>query len=103
MSAYTDKMVAELQNNNPYNYDSAAQFAEKHSLSVRSVISKIKHLGLDYTARPVVKSSAGPRIRKADVVAEIATIIAVNVEALEGLAKADAASLNALREAVRSR
>lgn len=99
MSQYTDSMVADLNKAGSFNYDSASAFAEKHSLSVRSVISKVKSLGLEYTPRPVVKSTV-VRVRKSDVVAEIAQILKVDPEALAGLAKADGASLQALRKAI---
>ena len=100
MSQYTDAMVAQLTSAQSFDYDSASRFAEAHSLSVRSVISKVKSLGLDYTPRPVVRKTVGERITKAQIVAEIATVVNGDVDALAGLAKADMASLVALRKAV---
>lgn len=100
MSQYTDAMVAQLTSAQSFDYDSASRFAEAHSLSVRSVISKVKSLGLDYTPRPVVRKTVGERVTKAQIVAEIATAVNGDVDALAGLAKADMASLVALRKAV---
>lgn len=100
MSQYTDSMVAELTSTASFNYDSASQFAEAHSLSVRSVISKVKSLGLDYTPRPAVRKTVGERITKAQIVQEIASAVNGDVDAFAGLAKADMASLVALRKAL---
>jgi len=96
---YTDKMVAELHEIGEFTYDSATAFAEKHGLSARSVVSKVKYEGLPYTPKVVVKSAA-PKVRKADVVAVIATVLQVPFETIEGLSKADMASLNTLLAAV---
>jgi hypothetical protein len=95
MSNYTDNMVAEMEKIGSFNYDSAAAFAEKHGLSTRSVISKAKSLGLEYAPRVVAKSST-PRVRKSDVVAQIAEQLGADADALSGLAKADMRSLNEL-------
>ena len=101
MSAYTDTMVAEMTRIGSFNYDSASAFANEHGLSIRSVISKVHNLGLEYTPREKVKSTAAPRVRKADVVAGIASALNVNAEVLDGLAKADMASLQNLAQALR--
>lgn len=72
MSAYTNSMVAELNNNAPFNYDKAAIFAERHNVSVRSVISKVKSLGLEYIAKP--KAASKPKAEgptKAEVLTTI--------------------------------
>lgn len=100
MSQYTDSMVAELTKIGSFNYDSAQSYANSHNLSVRSVISKVKSLGLEYTAREVVKAASKPRVRKSDVVAGIAASLQVNADALAGLAKADMAALEALAKAI---
>lgn len=99
MSAYTDSMVAELSNNAPFDYGKAMIFAERYNVSARSVISKVKSLGLTYTAKPKAEPAAA-RVRKADVVAEIAAKVGVSEEAIAGLAKADMAALKALLKAV---
>ena len=96
MSAYTDKMVQEMTSAGSFDYDSASAFADKHGLSVRSVISKVKNLSLDYTPKPAVKASAGPRIRKADIVRELEIQAGANLEDFAGLEKADARSLQNL-------
>lgn len=98
MTAYTDSMVAELTKTGSFDYVSATRFAEKYSLSPRSVVSKVKSLGLAYTPKPKAASKPkGPK--KADVVAELAKSLGVSYESLEGLAKADMGSLKALVKA----
>jgi len=100
MTAYTDTMVAEMTKIGSFDYDSASAFASEYGLSVRSVISKIHSLGLEYTPREKAKAASAPRVRKSDVVASIAAAINVNAETIEGLAKADMASLRALQAVI---
>ena len=95
MSAYTDSMVTELCAS-AHTYESATQFAAKHGLSVRSVVGKIKSLGLEYTKKPVPTKSGVVRVRKADVVRVIATKLGLEDEALSGLGKADMGALQEL-------
>ena len=101
MSNYTPTMIAEMQSAESFTYDSATAFAQAHSLSVRSVISKVKHLGLDYTPKPKTVSSAGPRVSKADIVDAIALALDADPESLAGLSKSDARALSALLMAIR--
>lgn len=102
MSIYTDSMVTELMARAVWTYDDAAAFAEKHpTLSTRSVISKIKSLKLDYVAKPKAASAKTDKVRKSEIVAEIADALKVQADAISGLAKADAASLRVLLGAVR--
>jgi hypothetical protein len=102
MTAYTDKMVSDMTSAGSFTYETASEFANAHSLSVRSVISKVKNLGLPYTPKPITKSSAGPRITKADIVLLIADAAGASPVALAGLDKADVRSLRALLAALPS-
>ena len=98
MSVYTDSMVTELCAS-AHTYESAAAFASKHNISVRSVVSKIKSLGLDYERKVVVRTG-DVRIRKADVVRVIETKLGLSDEALSGLGKADMGALQRLLEVI---
>ena len=98
MSAYSNVMVTELCAS-AHNYESATEFASKHNLSVRSVVSKIKSLGLDYERKIVVKAVEG-KLRKADVVRQIETKLSLKDEALSGLGKADMGALSELLRAI---
>ena len=98
MSNYTPVILAEMQSQDSFDYDSASAFASAHGLSVRSVISKVKHLGISYTPKAKVVSTAGPRITKADLVDAIARAMALDVDSIRGLDKADAKALNTLLE-----
>jgi len=98
MSNYTDNMVAEMEKIGAFTYESAEAFAQKYAdagITTRSVVSKAKSLGLEYTPKVVAKAST-PRVRKADIVADIATILGADADALAGLAKADMRALNEL-------
>jgi hypothetical protein len=96
MSNYSEKMEAELRKIGSFNYDSAAAFADRYAdLTTRSVVSKVKSMGLEYTPRVVAKASTA-RVRKSDIVAALAEQIGADADALAGLAKADMRSLNEL-------
>jgi hypothetical protein len=97
MSLYTESMVSELMGRASWSYDDAVAFAEKHSsVSVRSVISKIKSLKLDYTAKPKAATAKTDKVRKSEIVGEIALALGIQADAISGLAKADAACLRVL-------
>ena len=97
MSVYTESMVVELMAKTVWSYDDAVAFAEKHpTVSTRSVISKIKSLKLDYTAKPKTATAKTDKIRKSEIVADIALALGIQVEVISGLAKADAACLRVL-------
>ena len=99
MSNYSTSMVTALQSQ-AWDYESASAFAAEHNLSVRSVISKIKNLDLDYTPKPKTVSTSGPRVVKADIVEAIAKALDADVDSIAGLAKADARALSALLMAI---
>ena len=94
MSNYTPAMVAKLQAAAPLNLAKAKDLAADFGLSHRSVISKAKHLGLDY----VVTAKATKQIRssKADIVAAIAKAVDCSVDDLDGLALAKGSALDNL-------
>ena len=94
MSNYTPAMIAKLQAAAPLNLAKAKDLAADFGLSHRSVISKAKHLGLDYVVAP--KAAKKIRGSKADTVDAIAKAINVDADALDGLALAKASALNNL-------
>jgi len=101
MSNYTPKMEAEMREQESWNYEQAVAYAEQHpDLSTRSVISKVKSLGLAYTPKPAVTKSATPQVRKSDIVNAIAQAVNANSDALAGLAKADKNALTELTRAI---
>jgi hypothetical protein len=78
MSNYTDSMVSELTKIGAFDYASAQAFAEKHNLSARSVISKVKSLGLEYTAKPkAARKAKSDEPTKAAVLAGIRSALAL--------------------------
>ena len=92
MSNYSEKMVKVMTAQSDWDYAKAEEFASQNNLSIRSVISKVKSLGLDYTPKPKATAKA-PRIRKADIVGSIALAVGVPVDTIAGLAKADSSAL----------
>ena len=94
MSNYTPAMIAKLQGAAPLNLAKAKDLAADFGLSHRSVISKAKHLGLDYIVTP--KAAKKIRASKADTVNAIAKAIAVDPADLDGLALAKGSALDAL-------
>ena len=97
MSLYTESMVVELMAKPSWTYEEAVAYADKHSsVSARSVISKIKSLKLDYAAKPKAAASKTDKVRKSEIVSEIALALGIQADAISGLAKADAACLRVL-------
>ena len=95
MSNYTPAMIAKLQDAAPLDLAKAKALASDFgNVSHRSVISKAKHLGLDY----VVTAKAAKQIRssKADTVDAIAKAINVDADTLDGLQNAKASALDNL-------
>jgi hypothetical protein len=102
MSKYTDEMITEMMAEGTWNYAMAEAFAEKYAdkgLTTRSVISKIKNLGLIY--HPKQKAApAQKQIRKSDMVRGIAKSLEINYDAIAGLAKADKRALAQLQDTI---
>ena len=95
MSNYTPAMIAKLQDAAPLDLAKAKALASDFgNVSHRSVISKAKHLGLDYVV--TAKATKAIRSSKADTVDAIAKAISVSPSDLDGLALAKASALNTL-------
>ena len=94
MSNYTPAMIAKLQDAAPLDLAKAKNLAADFGLSHRSVISKAKHLGLDYV--PATKAAKTLRASKADIVSAIAKGLDMPVDDLDGLALAKGSALNNL-------
>lgn len=75
-TAYTDAQIDELKTVPEYNYEIATAFAEKHGISVRSVIAKVKSLEIPYKSK--VGAEKKPTKVKARTKAEI--VSAINTE-----------------------
>jgi len=74
MSNYTPAMVAKLQAAAPLNLETAKDLAADFGVSHRSVISKAKHLGLEY-----VKASPKAAVAKGITKAELTDAIRLAV------------------------
>lgn len=101
--AYTSQQVAALEDaakaNGTLNGELAAQLSADLGQSKRSVIAKIKSLGLPYTvaAKPVKGTRA---TSKAEYVAAIAKALDAEASTFAGLEKATAAALSGLLVAI---
>ena len=71
MSNYTDAMIARIKASAPLNIEKARELAAEFGLSHRSVISKAKHLDVEYTpaVRKAASKDTGPT--KAETLASI--------------------------------
>ena len=101
---YTDTQVAALQKAandfGTLNGEIAARLADELGQSKRSVIAKIKSLGLDYAvAKKPVKGTRATS--KAEYVAAIAKALDADASELAGLEKATALALSGLLAAIR--
>ena len=95
MSNYTPQMVAALMAGTVTNYDTAVSYAEANSLPVRSVIAKVKSLGLPYVAktRPLKR---GSKTTKIELVRAIEKSLASGTDSLVGLEKSSVTALERL-------
>ena len=93
--SYTVEQVAALTNAAPVTFAMAEDFATEFGKTPKSVIAKVKSLGLAYVAKPVApKRPKG--LTKAELVAAIAAKLSVEAEALDGLTKATSQVLGKL-------
>jgi broad specificity phosphatase PhoE len=89
-------MLATIKGYDSFNKEVATEIADKIGKSPRSVIAKIKSMGLSYTVQRPVRKDGSPVSRKADTVAAIAKALDMELEDLDGLAKAPRSALIAL-------
>ncbi len=93
---YTPSMLATIKGYDSLNKDVATEIAREIGKSPRSVIAKIKSMGLPYTVQRPVRKDGSAISRKADTVAAIAKALDMELEDLDGLAKAPRSALIAL-------
>lgn len=94
MSNYTPEMTAEMVLKGSFTYAEAVEFANEHGLKARSVISKVKSLGLPYEPKPArVNKRNEPIVLKEQFVASIQAATGVVVPSLVRMTKADLARL----------
>lgn len=90
MSNYSVEMVSELNAVSVWTYASTKAYAEANGLKHRSVIAKVKSLGLGYEPKPVAVTKQGePVVRKSELVAFIESAFGVAVPSLAKASKAD--------------
>ena len=95
MSNYTPQMVSSLMDGAVTNYDTAVSYADGQAVSVRSVIAKVKSLGLDYTPKTRILKR-GDRVTKLELVRAIEKSLASGTDSLAGLEKSNVAALSRL-------
>ena len=97
---YTDEMVATMVDQYSASPTKATveALAETFGKSTRSIIAKLSREGV-YVAQPKVTKAGAPIVRKADIVADIASVLGVELEA-PTLVKASKLDLLMLKEAV---
>ena len=93
---YTPEMLAVIKGYDAFNKATATEIAAKIGKSPRSVIAKIKSMGLSYTVQRPVRKDGSAISRKADTVAAIAKALDMELDDLDGLAKAPRSALIAL-------
>lgn len=70
--AYTEKMIAQIENAQPLNLDKAKALASDLGVSYRSIISKAKQMGFEYVAKaPAMKKAKSDEPTKADILVNI--------------------------------
>ena len=97
---YTDEMVSTMVDQYSASPTKATveALAETFGKSTRSIIAKLSREGV-YVAQPKVTKAGAPIVRKADIVADIASVLGVELEA-PTLVKASKIDLLMLKEAL---
>lgn len=73
--AYTEKMIAQIENAQPLNLDKAKTLASELNVTYRSIISKAKQMGFEYVAKaPATKKDTTGEPTKAEILQGIRTI-----------------------------
>ena len=95
---YTPEMVAVINGTNerPFNKEIAGDIAARIGKSRRSVIAKIKSMGLPYAVQRPTRKDGAAITRKIDTVLAIAKALDMDADDLDGLTKAPASALSAL-------
>lgn len=94
MTKYTVSQEKELRETGTHNLATATAFANKHGLSVRSVIPKIKALGLTYETKKTSTGDKGvaPGSRernKAQIVASVQAILNLDLRSFGSMTNTD--------------
>lgn len=93
---YTEKMLDELRSFDVITYADAVTFSEAHNISLRSVIAKVRSMELPYQPKPTdpaAKQAKAKSESKADLVAEIQSMLNVNFKSLDKMVIEDLVKL----------
>ena len=93
---YTPEMLAVIAGYDAFDKATATEIAAKIGKSPRSVIAKIKSMGLPYTVQRPVRKDGSAISRKIDTVLAIAKALDMDPLDLDGLTKAPKSALEAL-------
>ena len=92
--SYSEAMIDELKAQPTWDFAQATEFASKYMQKPRSVVAKIKSLGLDYTVQGNTPKAPRPaRPLKADLVKEIQDRLNISAPSLD---KVNIDDLNAI-------
>ena len=93
---YTPEMLAVIKGYDAYDKATATEIAAKIGKSPRSVIAKIKSMGLPYTVKKPTRKDGSAVALKVDMVLAIAKALDMDALDLDGLTKAPRSALSAL-------
>ena len=93
---YTADMIAVINGYDSYNADVAQDIADQIGKSRRSVIAKIKSMGLPYAVKKPTRKDGSAVALKIDTVLAIAKALDMDALDLDGLTKAPRSALSAL-------
>tara|TARA_R100001443_G_scaffold100987_1_gene108557 strand:+ start:130 stop:465 length:336 start_codon:yes stop_codon:yes gene_type:complete len=93
---YTPDMIAVIEGYDTYNQATAKEIAGIIGKSPRSVIAKIKSMGLSYAVKRRVRKDGSASVLKTDTVLAIAKALDMDALELDGLQKAPKNVLEAL-------
>ena len=93
---YTEKMLDELKSMGVITYDMAKEFSDKHDISLRSVVAKVRSMELPYQPKVSAEKPVAPKAAKeskADVATEIESMLNVTFKGLDKLVLKDLVKL----------
>ena len=99
MTEYTKEMEQELRSLSPVTNEKAIAFADKYGISVHSVRQKcVRSDDIEYQKKPQTRKDGSAVEKKAEIVAEIATLCGTDADSFETLANANRLVLVRLRD-----
>lgn len=95
-SAFTDEVIAKMSALAPLNWEKAKKLGEELGIKPKAIVASANRNQIEYQKQKRVTKSGAKIVSKADLVAQIAKGVGVEVLALDGLEKSTKTALEAI-------